>query len=79
MIFVGGGLTDLLLTHLHSAHPGTRLVANGVTLEAEALLTGWHAKIGGDLLRIDIAQAQPLGSKRGWRASFPILQWSVSL
>ena len=79
VIFIGGGLSDLLLTHLHSAHPGTRLVANGVTLEAEALLTGWHAKIGGDLLRIDIAHAQPLGSKRGWRPSFPILQWSVTL
>lgn len=79
VIFIGGGLSDPLLTHLHSAFPGTRLVANGVTLEAEALLAGWHAKIGGDLLRIDIAHAQPLGSKRGWRASFPILQWSVTL
>lgn len=79
VIFVGGGLSDALLTRLHSAFSGTRLVANGVTLEAEGLLAGWQAKIGGDLMRIDIAQAQPLGSKRGWRASFPIVQWSVTL
>ncbi|MEP2028156.1 MAG: precorrin-6y C5,15-methyltransferase (decarboxylating) subunit CbiE [Paracoccaceae bacterium] len=78
-IFVGGGLSEALLSRLQGDFPGTRLVANGVTLEAEALLAAWQIKIGGELLRIDVAQAQPLGTKRGWRASFPIVQWSVTL
>src|SRR3546814_7605872 len=47
----------------------TRLVANAVTLESEALLARWHADKGGDLLRIELAQAMPLGSRRGWRRS----------
>lgn len=79
-VFIGGGLSEALLQHLQDTLPkGTRLVANAVTLEAEALLTAWHAKLGGDLMRIEIANAAPLGSKRGWRAAFPIVQWSVTL
>ncbi|HEX7944015.1 MAG TPA: hypothetical protein VF495_05080, partial [Phenylobacterium sp.] len=57
----------------------TRLVANAVTLESEALLAQWHARRGGDLLRIDIASAAPLGGKRGWRAAYPLVQWSATL
>ena len=56
---------------------GTRLVANGVTLETESLLASQHAKRGGSLLRIDLAQAAPLGRMRGWDAARPVVQWSV--
>ena len=56
---------------------GTRLVANGVTLETESLLAQQQALRGGDLLRIDLAQAAPLGRMRGWAASRPVVQWSV--
>ena len=77
-VFVGGGLSDNLLTVLWDILPnGTRIVANAVTLESESLLCQWHQDKGGDLLRIELAQAQPLGSKRGWRASYPIVQWSA--
>lgn len=79
-IFIGGGLSDALLEAIASL-PGdpTRLVANAVTLESEALLAQWHARRGGDLLRIDIASAAPLGTKRGWRAAYPLVQWSAAL
>ena len=30
------------------------------------------------LLRVDLAEAAPLGERRGWRASFPVVQWSVT-
>lgn len=56
---------------------GTRLVANGVTLETESLLAQQQALHGGDLLRIDLAQAAALGRMRGWAASRPVVQWSV--
>ncbi|MCW1431229.1 precorrin-6y C5,15-methyltransferase (decarboxylating) subunit CbiE [Novosphingobium sp. JCM 18896] len=79
-VFIGGGLSAELLQALADRlAPGTRLVANAVTLESETLLAQWHAERGGSLLRIDLAQAAPLGSRRGWQASYPIVQWSVTL
>lgn len=79
-IFVGGGLSDALLAWLAAHMPsGTRLVANAVTLESEALLAAWHAARGGQLLRIELSEAEPLGARRGWRAAFPIVQWSGRL
>ena len=78
-VFVGGGLTAELLAYLTRLGAGTRLVANAVTLEAEALLADAHSRLGGELMRIEIAQAQPLGRKHGWRSAYPIVQWSVTL
>ncbi|MDP5216908.1 precorrin-6y C5,15-methyltransferase (decarboxylating) subunit CbiE [Ruegeria sp. 2205SS24-7] len=80
VVFVGGGLSAALLEWLKANLPGgTRLVANAVTLESEALLAHWHEKLGGDLLRIELAQAGPLGPRRGWKAAYPVVQWSVTL
>lgn len=79
-IFIGGGISEEMLNWIWSHVPsGTRLVANGVTLEAEALIAKWHADKGGNLMRIEIAHSNPLGQKRGWKSSYPIVQWSVSL
>jgi precorrin-6Y C5,15-methyltransferase (decarboxylating) len=58
--------------------PGTRLVMNAVTLETEALVLDWSARHGGSLLKIDLAEPVAIGRKRGWKASLPILQWSVT-
>ncbi len=80
VVFIGGGLSAALLgwleTHLT---PGTRLVANAVTLESEALLTEAHARLGGTLLRFEIATIRPMGTKRGWQQAYPVVQWSVVL
>lgn len=79
-VFVGGGLSGAVLDRLTSSlAPGTRLVANAVTLETEALLIDAQARRGGDLLRVDLSQAAPLGEKRGWKRAYPIVQWSVTL
>jgi precorrin-6Y C5,15-methyltransferase (decarboxylating) len=56
---------------------GGRLVVNAVTLETEALLTAWHGLRGGSLMRIELAEAGPLGGKRGWQAMRPVVQWSA--
>jgi len=61
------------------APSGARLVANAVTLETEALLTQWAAEKGGSLLRLELAEAKPLGRLRGWEPARPIVQWSVVL
>ena len=77
-VFVGGGANQALLDTLWLALPaGARLVANAVTLETEALLLAAHAQRGGELLRIELAQAAPLGGMRGWAPSRPLVQWSV--
>jgi precorrin-6Y C5,15-methyltransferase (decarboxylating) len=79
-VFIGGGLSDALLDALWARLPaGTRLVANAVTLESEALLARWHGQTGGSLLRIELADAAPLGNRHGWRARYPVVQWSAVL
>ncbi len=79
VVFVGGGLSEALLEQLLHLPKRTRLVANAVTLEGEVLLAQAHAAHGGDLMRIDLAKAAPLGRKHGWQSSYPIVQWSVTL
>ena len=78
-VFVGGGLSSALLDWFAAHLPaGTRLVANAVTLESEALLSRWHARRGGSLMRIELAEAAPIGARRGWRSAYPLVQWSVT-
>ena len=78
-VFVGGGASQGLLEAIWSIVPaGTRIVANAVTIETEALLTSWSGKCGGELLRIELAHAMPLGNKRGWSPARPVVQWSVT-
>ncbi len=78
-VFIGGGLSDGLLQALWKRlAPGTRVVANAVTLESQTLLAQWQAAAGGTLMRIDLAQAQPLGKMQGWAPSRPQVQWSVT-
>ncbi|MEO1721564.1 MAG: precorrin-6y C5,15-methyltransferase (decarboxylating) subunit CbiE [Pseudomonadota bacterium] len=77
-VFIGGGLSQSLLEALwRRLRSGTRVVANAVTLESEALLAHWQAETGGTLLRIELSEAAPLGARRGWRASYPVVQWST--
>lgn len=79
-VFIGGGLSEALLGDLQGRlAPGTRLVAHAVTLESEALLIGWAGRIGGDLLRVELSEAAPLGTRRGWSPVRPIVQWRVVL
>lgn len=77
-VFIGGGLCETLLVALWQLLPrGCRVVANAVTVESEALLAHWHMRAGGSLTRIEMAEAEPLGSRRGWRHAYPIVQWSA--
>jgi precorrin-6Y C5,15-methyltransferase (decarboxylating) len=78
-VFLGGGASeDVLQAIWDRITPGTRLVANAVALETQALLIRWQGIHGGQLLRIDLAQAAPLGTMQGWHPSRPQLQWSVT-
>ncbi|WP_426100335.1 precorrin-6y C5,15-methyltransferase (decarboxylating) subunit CbiE [Pseudomonas sp. PSPC3-3] len=73
-IFIGGGVTrdGVLETCWQHLRPGGRLVANAVTLQSEMTLMAWRAQHGGELTRIHVAQAQPLGEFDTWRQALPI-------
>jgi precorrin-6Y C5,15-methyltransferase (decarboxylating) len=77
-VFIGGGGTEpgVIAAALAALPSGGRLVANGVTLEMEALLLAQHAELGGQLTRIAIERAAPIGGMTGWRPAMPITQWS---
>ncbi|QLE74862.1 precorrin-6y C5,15-methyltransferase (decarboxylating) subunit CbiE [Streptomyces rectiverticillatus] len=79
-VFIGGGLTapGLLAACWEALAPGGRLVANTVTLESEALLTEWYRRHGGELTRLAVAHAVPVGGFTGWRQAMPVTQWSVA-
>ena len=73
-IFIGGGVTrdGVLDTCWQHLRPGGRLVANAVTLQSEMTLMDWRMRYGGELTRIHVAQAQPLGDFDTWRQALPI-------
>jgi len=77
-IFIGGGLSRPTFDAAWAAlRPLGRLVANAVTLESEAELMALHAEFGGELVRISVCRAEPVGRLTGWRPSMPVTQWSL--
>jgi precorrin-6Y C5,15-methyltransferase (decarboxylating) len=76
-IFVGGGAgrPGVLDSVVAALRPGGRLVVNAVTLETEALLMARHAARGGELVRIALSRADPVGGMTGWRPAMPVTQW----
>lgn len=73
-IFIGGGVTreGVLPLCWERLRPGGRLVANAVTLQSELALAHFRQQHGGELTRIHVAQAQPLGAFDTWRQALPI-------
>ncbi len=79
VVFIGGGLTrdGVLDACLAALPPGGRLVANAVTLESEAVLAAAYTKMGGELTRIAVNRAAPVGGFTGWRTMMPVTIWTV--
>ncbi len=78
VIFIGGGgsepgVFDAAVTALK---PGGRMVANAVTLEMEAVLLAAQAKLGGNLIRMEVSRAAPVGAMQGWKPAMPVTQWT---
>ncbi|MBV1868367.1 MAG: precorrin-6y C5,15-methyltransferase (decarboxylating) subunit CbiE [Marinosulfonomonas sp.] len=77
-IFIGGGLSEAVFDAAWSAlKPLGRLVANAVTLESETILIGLQKTHGGQLVKLAIQRAEPIGSYQGWRPQMPVTQWSL--
>ncbi len=78
-IFIGGGLmAETVEAGLKILKPYGRLVANAVTLESEQVLATCQQRHGGDLTRLSVARAEPVGGFHGWKPFMPVTQWSLS-
>lgn len=77
-IFIGGGMSDATFAAAWAAlRPLGRMVANAVTLETEAALIALHKQYGGDLVKLSVHRAEPVGRMTGWRPLMPVTQWSI--
>ncbi|ANN19920.1 precorrin-6Y methyltransferase [Amycolatopsis orientalis] len=74
-IFIGGGLTVPGVLDACLA-TGARIVAHGVTLESEQALARAYTEHGGELIRIGVEQAAPLGGFTGWTPARAVTQWT---
>ncbi|WP_020666835.1 precorrin-6y C5,15-methyltransferase (decarboxylating) subunit CbiE [Amycolatopsis nigrescens] len=79
-VFIGGGLTvpGVLDACLAALGRGGRLVAHGVTVESEQALAAGYGEHGGELIRIAVEQAAPLGGFTGWKPARTVTQWSMT-
>ena len=76
--FIGGGLSvETFRAAWAALRPLGRLVANAVTLESEAQLIALHKEHGGQLVKLQIHRAEPVGTLTGWRPLMPVTQWSL--
>jgi precorrin-6Y C5,15-methyltransferase (decarboxylating) len=79
-VFVGGGATrpGVVARCLDALGGGGRIVVHGVTVETEALLAAAYAEHGGELTRIHVEHAAPVGSFTGWTPSRAVTQWTFT-
>lgn len=78
-IFLGGGLNEdgIVGTAWAQLKPGGRFVANAVTIEGERALLDAHTEFGGELTRIAVSRAEPVGSRTGWRPAMTVTQFAA--
>ena len=75
-IFVGGGLDKALLDQLLALlAPNGRFVANAVSLAGESVLFDAYRQHGGELVRIAVSHAQPLGETHAFSPQRCVTQY----
>lgn len=78
-VFIGGGMSAQVFAAAWAAlKPLGRLVANAVTLESEQDLIALQNAHGGELVKLSVSRAEPLGAYRGWKPLMPVTQWSLT-
>lgn len=76
-VFVGGGITapGLLEASWDALAAGGRMVVNAVTIQGEGRLFDFQRRMGGELTRIAVARAEPVGSLSAFRPAMPVTQY----
>jgi len=78
-VFIGGGATQEVIEACWDAlRPGGRLVAHTVTLETEQVVIQAWQRHGGDLARLGVETAHPIGRFTGWKPARPVVQWAAT-
>ena len=78
-VFIGGGLSaeGVLEAAWAALQPNGRIVANAITLESEARLIRAQSELGGDLFRISVETASPVGRFNAFRPAMAVTQWTA--
>ena len=77
-VFVGGGVEAETLRRCWEAlRPGGRLVVHSVTAESDAVLLAARAEWGGELTRIGVEVAEPIGRLTGYRPFRTVTAWAA--
>lgn len=75
-VFIGGGMSEQVISVAQAAlRPGGCLVAHAVTIESESVIIAAWQRAGGDLVRLSVQHADPVGGFHGWRPLMPVTQW----
>jgi precorrin-6Y C5,15-methyltransferase (decarboxylating) len=78
-VFVGGGASEQVIAAAWEAlRPYGRLVVHAVTLETEALAVAAFREHGGELRRLTVERAEPLGAHLSWTPARPVVQWACT-
>jgi precorrin-6Y C5,15-methyltransferase (decarboxylating) len=79
-VFIGGGISNdgVFEGAWARMKPGGRLVANVVSLEGETRLAALFRAHGGELVRLAVSHAKPVGSMHGFKPVMPVTQWRVT-
>ena len=76
-VFVGGGATMAVVeAAVDALRGGGRLVVHGVTVETEQLCVDAYRRWGGELARISVERAEPIGRLLGWTPARTVVAWS---
>lgn len=79
-VFVGGGASrsGVLQRCLDALDGGGRIVVHAVTVETEAVVAAAYGQHGGELTRIHVEHAAPVGSFTGWTPARAVTQWAFT-
>ena len=77
-VFVGGGVTQAVLDASWAAlRCGGRLVVHSVTADSDALLLAAYRRHGGELIRMMVETAEPIGRFVGFKPARAVTAWAA--
>lgn len=77
-VFVGGGVSaGVLESSWRVLAAGGRLVAHSVTAESDAVLLGAYRRLGGELTRVGVEVAEPIGRFTGFKPYRSVCAWAA--
>lgn len=78
-VFVGGGVEPDVLQRCRAALPlGGRLVAHSVTADSDAVLLEAYRRWGGEMCRVGVEVAEPIGRLTGFRPLRSVTSWAAT-